>query len=190
MSRASMSWLLRIAISCGLAASTQMYGQKLVFDQAWWNASNDAEHTGFVLGFFDCPSASKMVYGTSSDDYIAYVDKALAKVGHNSQNAVPAALRNAHQQMHSRPVLKGGEEYKEKHCWLDGEWWGDAKHGDPDDKLGYVEGFLACEFGSATVRQREQYVKVLNRHFAVEANEHDKIANILQPVLELEKQKS
>jgi hypothetical protein len=167
-----------------------MHGQKLLFDSAWWNATRQGEQTGFVLGFFDCPSAPKMVYGASSDDYVTYVDKSIAEAGRDSRNAVPVALRQAHEKMHSRQVLKGGEEYKEKHGWLDGEWWGDAKRGDPDDKLGYVEGFLACEFGSATVRQREQYVKVLNRHFAVEANEHDKIANILQPVLELEKQKS
>jgi hypothetical protein len=185
-----MSWSLRIAISCGLAASTQVYGQKLLFDQAWWDASNNGEHTGFVLGFFDCPSPSKAVYNASSDDYIAYVNKALAEVGHNSQNAVPAVLRNAHQQMHSRPVLEGGEVYKEKHGWLDGEWWGDAKHGNPDEKAGYVEGFLACEFSSATVRQRQQYIDALNRHFVVEANEHHKIADILQPIIAREKEKS
>lgn len=142
------------------------------------------------MGFFDCSSAPKMVYGATSDDYIAFVKDYLLKVGGVSKNAVPVALREAHHDMHSRPVLKGGELYKEKHGWLDGEWWGDAQHGNPEEKLGYVEGYLSCEFGTATAHETHQYVNALNRHFAIEANEHDKIANVLQPILEREKTKS
>jgi hypothetical protein len=169
-----------------LLFATAGSAQTLRFDSVWWRQTiHDAERTGFVLGYFDCPAAPKEVSGTTSEDYVAYVYKHLGSSSTSSN--VPSVLLQANLHLHPRPILKGGEEYPEKHGWLDGAWWGDATHGDSDEQAGYVEGYLACEFGHATTSQTRRIVDELNHHFGLEKNEHDKIADVLQPILDRKK---
>ncbi len=137
-----------------------------------------------MLGVGDCPKAGKLVYGLSSDDYIAFVDSRVAASANKSPDAVPKILRSARHTLAPKPILKGGEEYPEKHGWLDGEWWGDATHGDADEKVGYVEGYLSCEFGLVDKRATTSYVRLLNTHYSNPAKEHDKVANVLQPAID------
>jgi hypothetical protein len=188
MAALSVSRYLQIGLSATVLLSAAAQAQKLQFNSDWWrHAAHDEERTGFVLGYFDCPKAAKQVAGASSNDYIAYVYE---RLGHSGEAAVPPILNEAHLHMKARPVLKGGEDYPEKHGWLDGAWWGDTHSGDADEKRGYVEGYLQCEFGEATVSQTQRYVDLLNRHFSSASNEQHKIANVLQPILDREKQRS
>lgn len=158
--------------------------QKQALNYMWWHHSSEGEKTGFVLGYFDCPNAPKFVYGATSDDYISFVDKTILNSDMSSE-AVPKVLQGAHRNIHVKPIPKGGEEYPEKHGWLDGEWWGDTTHGDPDEHLGYVEGYSACGSGfvydSAETRL---LVAKLNHHFGDARNEHHKIANVLQSMID------
>jgi hypothetical protein len=188
MASLSISGSLKLGLSATLMLSACVNAQTLHFDSDWWrHTAHDEEREGFVLGYFDCPKAPKTVSGISTNDTIAYVDKHL---GFSRDASVPSVLDQAKLGMEARPILKGGEEYPEKHGWLDGAWWGDAKHGDLEDQRGYVEGYLQCEYGQATTSQTQAYVNALNLHFANPSNEHHKIANVLQPIIDSEKKRS
>jgi len=192
MDHFSMSRLISVTLfCCVLLMPMTMHGQIRHFNKAWWDSAPHVEQEGFIWGFFDCPSAPKLAAGsTTADDYIKYLDKVtgISKQGHD--DIVPQALRRAHTKIVGRPTLKGGEVYKEKHGFLDGDWWGDKEGQMPDERLGYVEGYLACEFNRADLHHAALYVKLLNRHFALPANENDKIADALQPLIDLEKHKN
>ena len=184
-----MSRLGQLATVSGLLFTAAASSQTIRFDSTWWRHSiHDEERTGFVLGYFDCPKAPKEAYGATSDDYVKYVYKYL---GSSSKfDTVPPVLQQANFHIHPHPILSGGEEYPEKHGWLDGEWWGDETRGDVDDKTGYIEGYLACELGSANAPQTQRLVKELNLHFSSEKNQHDKIANVLEPMINRERRRN
>ncbi len=160
--------------------------QAAVLNAPWWKQASRGEQIGFVVGFYDCPHPYGTVQFATSDDYRRFLDIYLDR---HPTTSVPDALRRAHSPLHPGPRLRGGEEYPEAHGWLDGEWWGDASHGDPDDRIGYVEGYLACEYRTPQPIEVSRYVAALNRHFGNERNEHDKIANVLQPILDREKRR-
>ena len=164
-------------------------GQTVPLDRNWWQQAHHAEKTGFVLGFFDCSRAPAYVHGATSDDYLRFVDDQVTPAS-ESHGLIPEILRKAERGIKARSVLKRGEEYSEKHGWLDGEWWGDATHGNPEEKIGYVECYLACESRRVDILHVHRYVDVLDLHFSSIRNEHDKIANILQAQLDREKTKS
>jgi len=188
MASLSITRYLQFGLSSSLLLSAFASAQTLRFDSEWWrHTAHNEERTGFVLGYFDCPKAAKQVFSASSDDYVAYVYEHL---GYSKESTVPSLLAQAHLHMKAHQVLRGGEEYPEKHSWLDGAWWGDAHHGDTDEKRGYVEGYLQCNYDEVTVTQTQNFVDALNRHFANPSSEHHKIANVLQPILDSEKKRS
>jgi len=163
--------------------------QTLQMNASWWQQTHDAERTGFVLGFYDCPEAPEKIRGATSGDYIEFVDR---QVQHETRSnaLIPDLLRAAHRGIRARPALKGGEVFQEEHGWLDGEWWGDATHGNSTEKIGYVEGYLACEARPVDMNHVRQCVDLLNTHFATAGSEHDKIAKVLQIQLDREMSKS
>jgi hypothetical protein len=179
---------LRFGVGSGFLLSSFVCAQTLRFDSQWWrHGAHDGERTGFVHGYLDCPKAAKQVSGASSNDYVAYVYEHL---GYSKHSSVPSVLAQAHLYIKTRPILRGGEEYPEHHGWLDGAWWGTASTGDPDEKRGYVEGYLQCGYGEVTASRTYRYVDALNQHFAKPSNEHHKIANVLQPIIDGEKKRS
>ena len=177
-----------VATLFACALSFTVLAENLRFTSEWWQVSiHDEERTGFVLGYFDCPRAPKTVRGASSGDYIAFVSGKIASA--NKARSIPTILDQAHRDMHPFAILRGGEEYPERHGWLDGEWWGDAEHGNRDEKAGYVEGYLACELGSTSRSHVQRLTAALNQHFKNPRREHDKIGDVLQPLLDHERQR-
>lgn len=172
-----MTAISKTALSFGLLLIEAAGGQRLRWSGEWWRNLPAPEQTGFVLGYYDCPVGPTMVYGASSDDYIAYIESSEAKFGTSS--SVVGLLAAAHRHMSSHPVLDGGEKYRERHGWLDGEWWGDTTHGNAQEKQGYVEGYLACKSAKPTQASVSHLRSQIDKHFDHPA----KVANVLEPLL-------
>ena len=190
MRAVSKAWVIGAA-SCSVAiACLSASGQQVILNRVWWHSASEAEQTGFVLGFSDCPTGPMLVSGLNTRDYITFIDSHTQGSAGLTRDAIPKAFRLATRSLASRPILRGGEEYPEKHGWLDGAWWGDSAHGDLDERRGYVEGYLQCDSGSITRSQTQRYVAAINLHFANSSNEHHKIANVLQPILDRKRGRS
>ena len=168
-----------VTIATLLAAGPTQRADTL--NASWWKQAPKGEQTGFVLGFFDCSHPSSSVRFASSADYRKFLDNYLDR---HPTASIPGALHKAPAAMHPAPPIPGGEEYRERHGWLDGEWWGDSNHGDADEKLGYAEGYLSCEYRTTQRTDVRQYVSQVNRYFSKENHQHQKIADVLQPILD------
>lgn len=183
---AHVSVLLVIGSSNAQISKIQKPPDVLVFNARWWNQAYNDEQQGFIYGYLDCrpwPKAAK----ASVDDYQNAVTKALGTGKGNDARDVAKAIQQAAATLKSRDI-RGGENYTERHGFLDGEWWGEDGRqpwpsGLADADRGYVEGYLECAAIPATARAVSRYQTAINRHYARGRHSHDKIANVLQPLL-------
>jgi hypothetical protein len=157
----------------------------LRFDAKWWHQADSDEQQGFIYGYLDCRQPPKAVKA-SIVDYQNAVTEALGTGKTSDPDAVTKAIEHAGTTLKSRDT-RGAENYTETHGFLDGEWWGDFNGPRPsgvasNDK-GYVEGYLECSSAPVTLRAVRRYQTAISQHYASGRHSHDKIANVLQPLL-------
>lgn len=176
-------------LTCGCSIS-QMQGAAsdpgvLRFDAKWWQQANSEEQQGFIYGYQDCrqpPKAAK----ASIVDYQKAVSGSLVTGKASDPDAVTKAIEQAWSTLSSRDS-RAGENYTERHGYLDGEWWGGFPGAWPpnlaDADRGYLEGYLECASAPVTGQAVRRYQKAINQHYASGRHDHDKIADVLQRLL-------
>lgn len=157
----------------------------LRFDAEWWKQANSSEQQGFIYGYWDCRQPSKAAKA-SIDDYQQAVSAALGTERNADPDAVTKAIEYAWTTLKSRDT-RGGEFYSGPHGYLDGEWWGEYTDSWPSNVAemdrGYVEGYLECSSTPVTVQTVRRYQTAINQHYASGLHSHDKIADVLHPLL-------
>jgi hypothetical protein len=174
-----------IGSSFGQAPSTPQTSDVLRFDAKWWHQADSEEQQGFIYGYLDCRSSPK-AGKASIVDYQKAVTEALASGKTSDPDAVAKAIQHAAATLKPRDT-RGAENYTEPHGFLDGEWWGDFSGPRPSEVAsndkGYVEGYLVCSSVPVTAHAVRRYQTAINQHYASGRHTHDKIANVLQPLL-------
>jgi len=168
---------IRVAICSSLLAATTG-AQSLHFNDAWWEKAMDSEKSGFIWGYLDSPCIPPV--SASGMDYQLFLNDYLPK---HPTTTVPVAMHVAAVRMKPTPVLKGGEVWTDAHGFMDGGWWGDSTHGNPDEHRGYVEGYMNCRIGHVSADEVDRYVKSINHYYDSPKHEHTKIAYVLEPLL-------
>lgn len=155
----------------------------LRFDANWWHRVDSNEQQGFIYGYMDCREPPK-ASSASIKDYQDAVTKSMDLRRHSM--AVTEAIEHAWRTLPSRQV-SGGENFSERHGFLDGAWWGSGFQNLPSDPTvadrGYLEGYLECSSPPVKVSSVRAYQKAINKHYESGVHEQDKIANVLEPLL-------
>jgi len=143
------------------------------YDGHWWLLLTSEEQTGFVNGDADCyvfELGKKFRNSQSAPDVAQLVSNFYRDSTEARSASVYAAIRIVDSLPPLRQPAPGGEQWKERHWYFDGDWW---RQGTPADRLGFVEGFLAClGAGKKDVRATfsqspAQYVALINRWYAL-----------------------
>jgi hypothetical protein len=163
-----------------IAASTLSAQTPLSFDRIWWNHLQDGEQTAFIFGYLDCrqiPNLPK-VSAKKYQDFILSSTSTGAKT-------IPNDIELAIHRLRSDPTPKGAEIWSESHGWLDGAYWGSGpvQSAWSETQRGFVEGYLACAKPNITKSDVSYIVKKIDLHYLNEKKEHDKIADVLKPLL-------
>ncbi|MDW5265211.1 MULTISPECIES: hypothetical protein [Acidobacteriaceae] len=176
---------MAIGSSLGQVSSAIQISNALHFDATWWNQVYSEEQQGFIYGYLDCRPSPKTAKA-SIVDYQNAVTEELRTGKSGDRDAVAKAIQHAAATLKSGDI-QGGENYTEPHGFLDGEWWGDFSGSRPLDialnNKGYVEGYLVCSSIPVTVYTVRRYQSAIDRHYSGGRHSHDKIANVLQPLM-------
>jgi hypothetical protein len=158
----------------------------LRFDAQWWKAANSNEQQGFIYGYGDCRQSGKKPVVSIVDEQ-AFVSKTLNSRNSGAPDGVVAAIHLAWKTMRSQEIPKNAEVFSGPHGFLDGEWWGGFTGSWPpglaDADRGYLEGYLECASPPVTAQTVHRHQTAIDRHFASGRHDHDKIANVLLPLL-------
>jgi hypothetical protein len=140
------------------------------YDGHWWLLLTSEEKSGYLSGDADCyrfELKKKFAYTKPA----AEVEESITNLyrDNSDDRSVPVyeAIRIADRQPALRPPARGGEVWNERHGYWDGQWW---REGTPADRLGFVEGYLACYSRSqkphgAFSRTPPQYVRLVNQWY-------------------------
>jgi hypothetical protein len=166
--------LLVIATSYSLAQT------KLGFDRAWWNQLNSEEQTAFIFGYLDCRQLPHRP-NVPAEKYQEFI----ASRTSSGPRAIPLDIELATHKLKSAPTPEGAETWHEPHGWLDGAYWGSGpvQSGWMGTQRGFVEGYLACAKSDAITADVGYFVRKIDRHYLDTKKEHDKIADVLNPLL-------
>jgi hypothetical protein len=106
--------------------------------------SNAEERSGLLNGLSDCMTWEVHKIGFNSTP-VQMTDRITGYyMSHSSASALNVAdvwQRLADPQSTQPRKASGGEEWKNAHWYLNGDWWGQI---DEDEEVGYVEGYLWC----------------------------------------------
>jgi hypothetical protein len=158
------------------------------FDAKWWSQAHSDEQQGFIYGYIDCRQPQRRSTA-SIVDYQNAVSATMDSQKTSDPNAVTKAVEHAWKTLKPQAVDKSAEVYAGPHGYLDGEWWGGFE-GRPrpshvaDADRGYLEGYLECSSPPVTLQDVRRYQTILNQHYVSGHHTHDKIANVLQPLLQ------
>jgi hypothetical protein len=175
---------ISLSVFTNLLLSQTIGSKPLRLDEKWWNQRiHDDEREGFVAGYLDCRPRSHGI-NASYQDYIIFV-------GNHVTNSVPETIELASRTMKPQTISKGGETWRGPHGFLNGGYWGSGSKkveaAWADLHRGYVEGYLACRKLQVTSSSVNQYVHGINNHYLNAKQEHDFIADVVNPLLPREK---
>jgi len=184
-----------------LAVNANSVKQKVNYDGHWWLLLTSEEQTGYVNGDADCyvfELDKKFNNSQSAPDVAELLTNLYRDNAKERSVSVYDAIRIVDSQSPLRQPAPGGEKWSERHWYFDGDWW---RQGGPADRLGFVEGYLAClAAGKKNVRERfplspAQYVALINQWYGLHEETGDinpkredaKIADVLFKFRELSK---
>jgi hypothetical protein len=154
--------------------ATALLAQRPVdFDKSWWASLTQNEKWDFIYGYTDCGPAIQS--GLNMGQYEDFISQHVT----SNTNSVPTLIRLAPHKVTARPQLSGGEVWKERHGFNDGDLWGD----DIDEGRAWVEGYLACESRPVNQVSVDRYVRLIIRHYGNPKRHLDKLADVLEPLL-------
>jgi hypothetical protein len=172
----------RISVLCLAACSpvwTRAFPQSPVhFNKVWWDSLDKNEHWDFIYGFTDCGKAVRS--GLNMAQYEDFVSENV----NSDPDSVPRLILFAPRRVKPLPQAPGGEVWKERHGFNDGDLWGD----NASDGRVWVEGYLACEHRPVDLTSVDKYVRLITRHYVNPARHLDKLADVLEPLLPARKQ--
>ena len=183
-----------LALSSSNSFSEDCPPRPRAFDGHWWTLLTSEERDGFLQGNSDCQSfelkrTSK--YNHSFEETAEFVTSYYFQAERRSAFVLDVILLVNERPPRHKP-LGGGERWAQPHGYWTGQWW---REGGPADRLGFVEGYLACvasiptpgrdTFSKAPV----DYVHLINAWYKldeesgdVDAEKEDvPIANALRP---------
>ncbi len=169
----------RISVFCFVLAvsllfTTASFSQPTVhFDKSWWTPLSQNEKWDFIYGFTDCGPAIQS--GLSTAQYEEFITQHVT----SDPKSVPQLIRLAPHKVRSLPQTPGGEVWKERHGFLNGDLWGD----DVDEGRAWVEGYLACEHRPVVQSSVDRYVRQIIHYYAKTKRYSDKLADVLEPLL-------
>jgi len=173
-------FIAAIFASLLIATSHLLAQTKLSFDRAWWDQLHSEEQTAFIFGYLDCGQFPHRP-NVPAEKYQEFI----ASRSSSGPRAIPTDIELATEKLKSMPVDKGAETWPEPHGWLDGAYWGGgpAQPAWMDTQRGFVEGFLACAKPDSTMADVAYLVRKIDQHYLDPKKEHDKIADVLRPLL-------
>jgi hypothetical protein len=167
--------------------------RQTTYNGHWWLLLTSEEQSGYLNGDADCHSfelKSKARYSKSFADEEEEVTNFYRNKPDELVLPVFDAIRIAEELPPLRKAKKGGEVWNEPHGYWDGQWW---REGTPADRIGFVEGYLACyQLGARNARasfskSAAEYVALINEWYRLNEETGDvdqkkvetKIANVL-----------
>ena len=114
------------------------------FNRAWWLKSEPDERSGFLNGLSDCMTweAHKSGFNSTPEQVADRITRYYRSHRSPSDLDVSEVWQRVAGQLNGQPrKTSGGEDWKNPHWYLNGDWWGQI---DEDEELGYVEGYLWC----------------------------------------------
>ena len=156
-------------------------------DGRWWAIISAEERSGYVNGFEDCyvydAKGIHTATGWTAQQYVQAVSERYDRQPDQRKMLVSEVLKEINRTGKSRPVHKGGEEWKEKHGYYDGLWWRGAS---ADGQLGFIEGYLSCystEMAGASpvfLKAARDYVSLMDSYMGSHAHsDEERLADIL-----------
>jgi hypothetical protein len=166
--------LLSISIGFSVSLSTLSFAQQPIrFDKGWWDSLNKNEHWDFIYGFTDCGKALQS--GLNTQQYESFVTAHIT----STSDSAPYLIALALSKVKALPQQSGGEVWKVKHGFNDGDLWGD----DAGEGRAWVEGYLACENRSVDLPSVDRYVHLMLKYYSNPKRHLDKLADVLEPLL-------
>jgi len=162
-------------------------------DGHWWLLLTSEEQAGYINGDSDCyvwELHRKFNNSQSAEDVNELVTDFYRDAPAKRSLPVFDAIRAVDLLPPLRKPAPGGEVWKDRHWYFDGQWW---RQGTPADRLGFVEGYLACyRAGVKNARSNflepaSQYVALINQWYGlneetgdvIPSRVHAKIAHVL-----------
>jgi hypothetical protein len=167
-----------VAVIVLMCATTCRGAKATTFDGHWWIGATSDEQSGFLSGESDCSRAElglKQEHSHSLPEERAYVTEFYRAKSDKLSVPVVDALRTARGQVLSKHARSGGEAWPEAHAYWDGQWW---REGTAGERLGYVEGYLACYSGASTrhgsfQKPPSDYVRMINEWYRLKEETGD-----------------
>jgi hypothetical protein len=132
----------------------------------WWLHVPLEQQTGYINGDEDCYKFDmhKNLANSKSAREIAQIVTHFYETKGNENTSVFVALREADRHPSQEKSSINGEVWRERHGYWDGQWW---REGSPFDRLGFVQGFLACHKEGNLLAKKfsktaEEYVILIN----------------------------
>lgn len=162
-------------------------------DGHWWLLLTAEEKDGYLNGDADCylfERQRKFAHPKSTTESVERVTNFYHANPDKRSLPVFQAARIVDELPSLYVAEKGGETWNEPHGYWDGMWW---RQGSPADRLGFVEGYLACYRSNPPLGRRTysrtpaQYVALINVWYKLDEEnglvdperEDEKIANVL-----------
>lgn len=118
------------------------------YDGAWWITVPQAEKDGFVAGFVDCYKYELRGPARFEARPLAEYRDSLSHYFVPGSQHLSESVAKAFGMFADRPGERppaGGEEWREKHGYFDGNYWRQAfAAGGTSHQRGFVEGYLSC----------------------------------------------
>ncbi len=186
--------LQSLVVTMGLLLCSPGYpaSQTTKYDGHWWLLLTSEEKSGYLNGDADCHTfelKAKPRYSKSAADEQESVTNFYRDEPDKRSLPVFEAIRIVEDEPPLRETGKGGEVWTEPHGYWDGQWW---REGSPADRLGFVEGYLACHSRSqrphgALSRTPPEYARLINQWYKLNEETGDvepdrvdtKIADVL-----------
>ena len=144
----------------------------VLFNGHWWLLLTQEERSGYINGDEDCYrfELDKIILPSKSADEISeFVTNFYRNNIGNINESAFSVIRRADIKMGNVAELKGGEVWKDRHGYWNGDWW---RQGQPADRLGFVEGYLSClrsieDKGKQFPNDPPAYVTFINRWYGL-----------------------
>ena len=159
------------------------------FDGKWWSKTSSEEHSGFINGAADCLTwtAHKKGFNATPEQLVHKITKFYKEHPESDDVSIVDVWKKLSAKTPpSAAAAQPGETWKNAHWYLDGFWWLDET---PDQKQGFVEGYLWCmrtqvtapsETYSKSVSFYVEKIDAFARANADSKADREKVASILR----------
>ncbi|HKV05578.1 MAG TPA: hypothetical protein VJO53_10785 [Candidatus Acidoferrales bacterium] len=159
----------------------------------WWLLLTSEEQDGYLNGDSDCYRFELNMKFANARTFVETRESVTDFYQNNpDKRSLPVydVIRIVDREPLSRKPVAGGEIWNGRHGYWDGQWW---REGIPADRIGFVEGYLACYRAGAKnahgsfAKSAAQYVGLINRWYGLNEESGDidsekeetKIADVL-----------